>query len=67
MNQSLHQSISIFINKITLEVASTHEPPHETHQEESVVIVVGGNMYKMAEFIMVDTTIQRSLSRCDQI
>lgn len=40
MNQSLHQSISIFINKITLEVASTHEPPHETHQEESVVSVV---------------------------
>lgn len=40
MNQSLHQSISIFINKVTLKVASTHEPPHETHQEESVVIVV---------------------------
>lgn len=40
MNQSLHQSISIFINKITLEVASTHEPPHETHQEESVISVV---------------------------
>lgn len=67
MNQSLHQSISIFINKITLKVASTHEPPHETHQEESVVTVVRVKMHKMAEFIMVDTTIQRSLSRCDQI
>lgn len=69
MNQSLHQSISIFINRTTLKVAQHQQmaPARNTSRGKRSHCSERVNMYKMAEFIMVDTTIQRSLSRCDQI